>query len=112
MTELWWSVTGWAASLLLLALVVAGFVSLMRGPLDERRRLVWVATLLILPGLGSLIWFWWHYRYYPARRAEQPEWDPNSRVVPVTPPRRSSLVGARGRYGAQDDPHRRRGQRY
>ena len=43
----------------------------------------------------SLIWFWWRHRYYPARRREQPAWDPNDRSAVVVPPRR--------RYGAPEE---------
>ena len=51
--------------------------------------------MLLLPVLGALIWFWWRHRYYPARRREQPAWDPNDRSAVVVPPRR--------RYGAPEE---------
>lgn len=92
----WW----WAVSVLIGALYVAGLVTLSRSPLDERRRLPWVLAVVCLPGLGTLVWFWWRYRYYPARRVEQPDWDPNSSVPPVLPPARSATVAPRRRYGA------------
>ncbi|RUQ38531.1 PLDc_N domain-containing protein, partial [Micrococcus sp. HSID17227] len=64
-------------------------------PLDARARLPWVGLMLLLPVLGALIWFWWRHRYYPARRREQPAWDPNDRSAVVVPPRR--------RYGAPEE---------
>lgn len=85
---------GWTVSLLVGGLWVAGFVSLARSPLEPRARLPWVGLMLLLPGLGALIWLWWRHRYYPARRREQPGWNPNDRTV-VVPPRR--------RYGAPQD---------
>ena len=86
---------GWTVSVVAGALWVAGFVSLGRSPLDARARLPCVGVMLLLPVLGALIWFWWRHRYYPARRREQPGWDPNDRVAVVVPPRR--------RYGAPED---------
>ena len=86
---------GWGLSVVAGVLWVAGFVSLGRSPLDARARLPWVGVMLLLPALGALIWFWWRHRYYPARRREQPAWDPNDRSAVVLPPRR--------RYGAPED---------
>ncbi|XJN89383.1 PLD nuclease N-terminal domain-containing protein [Micrococcus luteus] len=77
---------GWTVSVVAGALWVAGFVSLGRSPLDARARLPWVGLMLLLPVLGALIWFWWRHRYYPARRREQPAWDPNDRSAVVVPP--------------------------
>lgn len=81
------AVLGWGLSLAVGALWIAGFVSLSRGPLDARGRLPWAGAMLLLPVLGALIWFWWRHRYYPARRREQPGWDPNDRGAVVVPPR-------------------------
>lgn len=89
------AVLGWTVSVVAGALWVAGFVSLGRSPLDARARLPWVGLMLLLPVLGALIWFWWRHRYYPARRREQPAWDPNDRAAVVVPPRR--------RYGAPQE---------
>ena len=78
----------WAVSALLLTLLVVALVSLTRSPLDERRRLPWLLGLFILPGIGPAVWLWWRHWYYPRRRAETPEWDPNRREVRVNAPRR------------------------
>lgn len=86
------AVLGWGLSLAAGALWIAGFVSLSRGPLDARGRLPWAGAMLLLPVLGALIWFWWRHRYYPARRREQPGWDPNDRGAVVVPPRRGRPV--------------------
>jgi hypothetical protein len=94
----------WPVSTLLLVLYVGGFWTLSRSPLDARRRLPWVLAMACLPGLGALIWFWWRYRYYPARRAEQPSWDPNSDEAPVLPPARSPKMLTPRRYGAEGGP--------
>lgn len=98
--QLWW----WAASIGIGLLYVVGLVTLSRSPLDERRRIPWVLAIVCLPGLGAAVWLWWRYRYYPARRAEQPDWDPNSNVAPVLPPARSPKVPAPRRYGAEGGP--------
>lgn len=98
--QLWW----WAASIGIGLLYVVGLVTLSRSPLDERRRIPWVLVIVYLPGLGAAVWLWWRYRYYPARRAEQPDWDPNSNVAPVLPPARSPKVMAPRRYGAEGGP--------
>ncbi|GEM_PF-1302751 len=96
--QLWW----WTASIVIGLLYVVGLVTLSRSSLDERRRVPWVLAIVCLPGLGSLVWLWWRYRYYPARRAEQPGWDPNSTAAPTLPPARSPRVAAPRRYGAED----------
>lgn len=83
---------GWGVSLTAGAIWVAGFVSLTRSPLDPRGRLTWAGAMLLLPVLGALIWFWWRHSYYPARRREQPDWDPNARDAVVVPPRRGRPV--------------------
>ncbi|MDY6055501.1 PLD nuclease N-terminal domain-containing protein [Micrococcus sp.] len=82
------------------ALWVAGLVSLLRSPLDPVARLPWMLVQVILPGLGALIWFWWRHRYYPARRAVDPAWDPNDRSLPALPPRRGA--GRRAAPNEQD----------
>lgn len=79
---------GWGLSAAAVAVWIAGFVSLLRGPLDERRRLPWAVAMLVLPVVGSLIWLWWRHRHYPARRRAQPDWDPNRRDPVVMPPAR------------------------
>lgn len=90
-------VTGQSAGLQVLWWVVAvavvgilgwAVVSLSRSPLDVHRRLPWVVALFVLPVVGPAVWLWWRYWYYPRRRAEEPEWDPNDRTVTVNPPRR------------------------
>lgn len=78
----------WGLSAVLLGLLVAALISLMRSPLDEHRRLPWLLTLFILPGIGPAIWLWWRYWYYPRRLAETPDWDPNRRQSIVNAPRR------------------------
>lgn len=98
--QLWW----WTASIVIGLLYVAGLATLSRSPLDERRRVPWVLAIVCLPGLGALVWLWWRYRYYPARRAEQPSWDPNSNAAPILPPARSPKVMAPRRYGAEGGP--------
>lgn len=32
--------------------------------------------IVILPGIGSAAWLWWIKRYYPRRKAADPDWDP------------------------------------
>lgn len=98
--QTWW----WTASIVVGVLFLVGLVTLSRSPLDERRRVPWVLAIVCLPGLGSLAWLWWRYRHYPARRAEQPDWDPNSNAAPLLPPARSPKVAAPRRYGADPDP--------
>ena len=66
----------WVLSAVLLGLLVTALVSLMRSPLDEHRRLPWLLTLFILPGIGPAIWLWWRW------------WDPNRRESIVNAPRR------------------------
>lgn len=93
---------GWSVSLTAGAIWVGGLVSLARGPLDARARLPWAVAMLILPVLGALIWLWWRHRYYPARRREQPGWDPNRREVAALPPSRGSRTPAPSRRGRPD----------
>lgn len=50
--------------------------SLNHAPLNSVQRLWWVFAVLILPGIGSLAWLWWIGRYYPRRKAQEPDWDP------------------------------------
>lgn len=83
-----WEIVLWILSLVVLALVVTAVVSLMRSPLDPHRQLSWVIVIFLLPGLGAGIWLWWRHWYYPRRRAESPDWDPNDRTVTINAPRR------------------------
>lgn len=80
---------GWALSAVVGTIWVAGLVSLLRGPLDERRRLPWALAMVVLPVIGAGAWFWWRHRHYPARKAAEPGWDPNRRDPVVLPPARS-----------------------
>ena len=89
---------GWTVALIVVAVWVAGFVSLARGPLDVNRRLPWALAMIGLPVLGACVWFWWRHRYYPARRAEQPGWDPNAREQGALPPPRTPRLAPRRRF--------------
>lgn len=101
---------GWGLSLVIGGLWVAGLVSLLRGPLDERRRLPWALAMVMLPGLGALVWFWWRHRHYPRRLAAEPGWDPNRRTPVALPPRRTGASGRPTTTGREDpyahmEPH-------
>ena len=93
---------GWGSSLILGGLWVAGFVSLARSPLDARARAPWAVAMTILPVLGALVWFWWRHRYYPARLASQPAWDPNRRGAEPQPASSAPRTPAPTRLGAPD----------
>ena len=93
----------WAVSLTAGAIWVAGYVSLSRGPLDERGKAFWALVMLGLPVLGALVWFWWRHRYHPARLRSQPGWDPNRREVELHPVRGLRTPGPT-RLG-QPDPY-------
>lgn len=86
----------WAVAAAVVALLVAALVSLSASPLDPVRRLPWAIALFVLPVIGPAVWLWWRFSYYPKRKAEQPDWDPNNREVIVNPPRRP---GAGSRTG-------------
>lgn len=57
--DLIWSLTVFAVVAVVLALVVSAIVSLARRVrlLEHRTYLVWLAAILLLPVLGSLMWF-------------------------------------------------------
>lgn len=68
-----------AMNLGVLALVILmtwSLWNLSNSPLHSVQRLWWVFAVLILPGIGSLAWMWWIKRYYPQRKAQDPQWDP------------------------------------
>lgn len=73
----------------LLALIVVSVISLLKSPLEPQRRLVWIFAIFVLPLVGPAVWLWWRYWYYPHRRKEQPDWDPNDRTKRVNLPRKS-----------------------
>jgi len=51
-------------------------MNLSSSPLHPTKRLWWMLGIIILPGIGSLAWLWWIKRYYPRRKALEPDWDP------------------------------------
>lgn len=73
----------------LVVLVIVAVMSLLSSPLDPQRRLIWVVTIFVLPLVGPAVWLWWRYWYYPRRRQEQPDWDPNDRTKRVNLARKS-----------------------
>ncbi|WHS27791.1 PLD nuclease N-terminal domain-containing protein [Auritidibacter ignavus] len=82
-SALWWIV-----SILVVVVMVWSVISLLRSPLEPQRRIVWVVAILLLPVLGSLVWAWWRLYYYPRRKAETPDWDPNRPGTGHVVPRR------------------------
>lgn len=77
------------AGVLVLALVVVAVITLLRSPLEPQRRLIWVLAIFVLPLIGPAVWLWWRYWYYPHRRDEEPDWDPNDRTKRVNLARKS-----------------------
>lgn len=78
----------WILAITILALLVWSLVSLSHSPLSPGRRIPWAFLMFLLPVLGPAVWMWWRFYYYERRKAEQPDWDPNSNRVIVNPPRR------------------------
>ncbi|MEV4901606.1 PLD nuclease N-terminal domain-containing protein [Citricoccus sp. NPDC055426] len=78
----------WILAIAILVLLVWSLVSLSHSPLSPGRRIPWAFAMFLLPVLGPAVWMWWRFHYYERRKAEQPEWDPNSNRVIVNPPRR------------------------
>lgn len=83
----------WIPALAVVALLVLALVTLSGSPLSPARRIPWAFAMFLLPVLGPAVWLWWRFHYYERRKAEQPDWDPNSREVIVNPPRRPDLRG-------------------
>lgn len=73
----------------ILLLIIVAIMSLLRSPLEPQQRLVWVVAVFVLPVVGPGVWLWWRYWYYPHRRREQPDWDPNDRTKRVNLARKS-----------------------
>lgn len=71
-------------------------MNLSRAPLHPVERLWWMLAIVILPGVGSLAWLWWIKRYYPRRKAMDPDWDPSTRDN--TPRRLGRPRPGRGKY--------------
>lgn len=78
----------WVLAIAVVAVLVTALVSLSRSPLDPGRQIPWAFAMFLLPVIGPAVWLWWRFSYYPQRKAEQPQWDPNRREVIVNPPRR------------------------
>lgn len=77
-------------------------VNLSSSPLHPVQRLWWMLGIIILPGVGSVAWLWWIKRYYPRRKAADPDWNPADRRHPSAAVSRRPRPG-RGRY---DRPQR------
>src|SRR5699024_12336124 len=93
------------SALVLVSLMVWSLWNLSDSPLNPMQRIWWMLAILILPGVGSISW-WWIRRYYPRRKVEDPHWDP------AVDKHVQSQVGrprpGRGRHGDSTDKARQR----
>lgn len=75
--------------------------NLSSSPLHPVQRLWWIFAIIILPGLGSFAWLWWIKRYYPRRKATDPDWDPAAKNYTQQPMGRPRP--GRGKYRTPGD---------